>query len=257
MILFMSFEQCGSWCEALDLVLIVLLPKSDGGRRPIGLFCTLIRLWMRARIWAARTWEATHASSSVFAGPDMGAQKASWQESFAAEAAALTGDEHAQGLLDLVKAFETIPHHVLVQAAASLGYPLRLLRLSVAAYRLRRSVGVEGAYSATIRACRGITAGSGFATSELKVLLHDLVVLLHARWPYTLSVKLYVDDLTLSASGQPQQVIQVVVDAIDFAVEYLEDGLIMEASAKKSKVCQLQLGCRCYPGGNCHAACLS
>ena len=64
---------------------------------------------MRTRIWLARAWEAAHALPEVFAGPDMGAQKAAWQASFSAESAALTGEDHAQGLLDLVKAFETVP----------------------------------------------------------------------------------------------------------------------------------------------------
>ena len=36
--LFMCFERLGDWCDALNLVLIVLLPKADGGFRPIGLF---------------------------------------------------------------------------------------------------------------------------------------------------------------------------------------------------------------------------
>ena len=48
--LFLAFEQHGTWCEVLDLVLIVLLPKGEGGFRPIGLFPTVIRLWMRTRI---------------------------------------------------------------------------------------------------------------------------------------------------------------------------------------------------------------
>ena len=80
---------------------------------------------------------------------------------------------------------------------------MRLLKLSLAAYRLQRTVGADGAYSKTVRATRGITAGSGFATTELKLLLHDLVVLLHARWPVALIVKLCVDDLALAACGLP------------------------------------------------------
>jgi hypothetical protein len=88
-LLFMAFEATGGWCQALNLVLIVLLPKSDGGRRPIGLFCTLIRVWMRARLWAVRKWEAANALPGVFAGPEMGAQKAAWQAAFAAESANL------------------------------------------------------------------------------------------------------------------------------------------------------------------------
>jgi len=113
----------------------VLLPKPDGGS-----FLTLIRIWMRARIWAARKWERAHDHEAMFAGPDMDAQKASWQEAFAAEAAHLDGSEHAQALLDLVKAFETVPHWVLAEAAKLKGYPMAILRLSLAAYRLQRTI---------------------------------------------------------------------------------------------------------------------
>lgn len=125
--LFPAFEGEGCWCQALNLVLIVLLPKPDGGRRPIGLFPTIVRLCMRARIAKARQWESKNDHDSLFAGPDMGAQKAACHEAFTAEATNLSGLENAQALLDLVKAFETVPHSVLVEAAKekrlSHGYP--------------------------------------------------------------------------------------------------------------------------------------
>ena len=47
-VLFASFEALGPWSQALDLVLIILLPKTDGRLRPIGLFPAVVRLWMRA-----------------------------------------------------------------------------------------------------------------------------------------------------------------------------------------------------------------
>ena len=65
--LFLCFEAVGDWCMAVNLVLIVLLPKPDGGIRPNGLFPTIIRIWMRARIWAARQWERLHDHLSLFA----------------------------------------------------------------------------------------------------------------------------------------------------------------------------------------------
>ncbi len=111
----------------------------------------------------------------------MGTQTASWQEAFAAEAANLGGMDHAQALLDLVKAFEIVPLWVLVEAAKLKGYPAIVLQLSLAAYRLLRTIGVDGVYSRTIKATRGITAGSGFAHSELRVLLLDLINALQAR----------------------------------------------------------------------------
>ena len=44
----------------------------------------------------------------------------------------------AKVLLDLVKAFERIPHRVLRREADRLGYPLRLLRLAIAVYKMPR-----------------------------------------------------------------------------------------------------------------------
>ena len=193
-----TFEALGHWADALNLVLIVLLPKTDGGFRPIGLFPTVIRLWMRTRICVARAWEAATAMPCLFGGAGMGAQRAAWEAAFASELAAHCRNDHLQILLDLVKAFETVPHDKLVEAAVAKGYSVVVLRLSIQAYRLQRSIGVDGVYSRCVVACRGITAGSGFATSELRLLLLDTMVELRRRWSVQLSVKLYVDDLTLS-----------------------------------------------------------
>ena len=49
-------------------------------------------------------------------------------------------------------------------------------------------------------------------------------------------VKLYVDDLTIAACGVPQRIIAIMIQVIDFVVEELEVRLLMEVSAKKSKV---------------------
>ena len=59
----------------------------------------------------------------------MGAQKVAFQVSVAAEVAALENGVFAARLLDLVGAFEKVPHHVLVSTAIALVYPLALLRL--------------------------------------------------------------------------------------------------------------------------------
>ena len=57
-LLFAAAERFGCWPLLLRLVVIVLLPKPDGGRRPIGLFPTPIRIWMRARSDIARRWDS-------------------------------------------------------------------------------------------------------------------------------------------------------------------------------------------------------
>jgi hypothetical protein len=236
-VLFRMFENCGHWGEVIDLVLIVLLPKADGGFRPIGLFPTIVRVWMRARIWVARAWEAANAHPCLFGGPKMGAQRASWQAAFVSEMAAIAKMDHAQALLDLVKAFETIPHHLVVEAAKAKGYNLIVLRLSLASYMIRRSVGIEGVFSRRIRASRGITAGSGFATTELRLLLQGVVERVQLRWNVaTVGLKLYVDDLTLTVSGLPQYVAKTLAAVVDFVIGILQDELLLEVSAKKSGI---------------------
>ena len=71
-----------------------------------------------------------------------------------------------QVLLDLVKAFERIPYRVLRREANRLGYPLRMLRLAIAVYKMPRVVRVGEAVSDLDWATRGIVAGSGEGTSH-------------------------------------------------------------------------------------------
>ena len=104
---------------------------------------------------------------SIFCGPGKGAQAAAHQIAFVAESAALSKNTFGTSLLDFVKAFESVPHAILVEVARRLGYPLVILRLCIASYRLKRAIGVEGIYSEEIVATRGITAGSGTATTEI------------------------------------------------------------------------------------------
>ena len=72
-----------------------------------------------------------------------------------------TSVEYVQTLLDLVKAFDKVPLWLLIREAIALGYPLRLLRLSIATYQLKRVIRVGSVISKVVMATTGITAGSG------------------------------------------------------------------------------------------------
>ncbi|CAK0867119.1 unnamed protein product, partial [Prorocentrum cordatum] len=229
----LAAERLGRWTAACNLVLIVLLPKPDGGLRPIGLFPTLIRIWMRARATVARAWEAAHALPSVFGSAGRGAQRAAWAATFAAEASAASARHHVASLLDLVKAFERIPRHLVAAAAVRLGFDLVVLRLSLASYRLARAIGVEGTFSCLLVATRGITAGSGFATVELQMLLHESMLIAMFRWPL-LQLLLYVDDLTITASGFPEEALAAVSRGTEFFVDMFEKCLQLTVSPTKS-----------------------
>ena len=131
----------------------------------------------------------------------------------------MTRIDFAGSLVDLDKAFETVPHHVLVAAARALGYPIVLFRLCLMAYRFPRTIGIDGNYSRTLVATRGITAGSGSATSELRVLLFGMMNELNERCSRQLTVKLYVDDLTLATSGHTRQLVALMIEVVDFVAD--------------------------------------
>ncbi len=137
-----------------------------------------------------------------YAGKARGADVGAWTQACRAEFAAATGASFTQLLLDLVKCFDHVPHDILAREASAVGYPLHLLRLALAADRLPRTVAVQGTYSATVLAQRGVTAGSGLATTELRVLLLRLLKRIADRYP-SMKLTAYVDDIAAEAVGTP------------------------------------------------------
>jgi len=232
-IILMAAELLGQWPAALHLIVVVLIPKADGGRRPIGLFPAIIRVWARARSEVAKMWIAAHPQPGVYGGAGMGAQKAAWQVAFQAEAAAHSRQEFGHSLLDLVKAFEQVQHWTLVRAATKHHFNLWLLRMSLAAYRIKRTVSVDGCCSRCVVACCGITAGSVFATTELRLLFIDIINDTYRIWT-GISISVYVDDATLAATGEGVYVAAMVSGATDHFVHHLEDVLQLEVSIAKS-----------------------
>ena len=85
-------------------------------------------------------WERANHRPYLYAGKGMGADVAAWKQAARAELVATMKDSvgYAQVLLDLVKAFDRIPHWLLVREAIALGFPLWHLRLAIATYKLTR-----------------------------------------------------------------------------------------------------------------------
>ena len=125
---------------------------------------------MRIRLADAAVWQSAHARPWLFAGESKGAEVASWKQAWRSEQAFSKRWSYGAAFLDLVKAFafERVPHDLLVRQARALGYNLRLLRVSLAAYRLARAIRVEGACSCLLTATRGVTARAGHAVIELR-----------------------------------------------------------------------------------------
>ena len=58
----------------------------------------------------AKDWKETTATPELYGGKGMGAQRAAWTAAFQAENARYDDVQQAVVMLDLVKAFERIPH---------------------------------------------------------------------------------------------------------------------------------------------------
>ena len=110
-------------------------------------------------------------------------------------------------MLDLVKAFERIPHWLLLQEAKALGYPVWMLKLSVATYRLKRVLRIGTVVSNIVVALRGITAGSGFATTEMKLVMLRLVLRTGLAHP-TVTPTLFVGDLSAETIGPAEHIVE-------------------------------------------------
>jgi len=153
----------------------------------------------------------------------------------AVAAAAAADKTYATVLLDLVKAFETIPHQHVLNAAKGNGYNLWVLRLSLKAYRVPRTIMVDGVCSSLHVATQGITAGSGFATEELACLLMEACDALLENYP-SIDLTEYVDDLTLGQAGPGWFVVDILASATNFIIEWLEGKLQLTISRDKSVV---------------------
>lgn len=83
-------ERCGRWPNMVGVVIIVLLPRDDGGFRPIGLLPFITKLWMKARREDGVEWERQQARPYLFVGEHKGANIAAWKQPARAELAAAT-----------------------------------------------------------------------------------------------------------------------------------------------------------------------
>ena len=155
---------------------------------------------MRVRLWIAQTWMSVNDRPYFYAEPAKGPDVAAWKQALLADQAHSSQMSYVCTLLDLVKAFDSVPFDRLAKQAIQYDYNLWLLRLSLAAYRLGRVLCIDGSCSAIVWATRGLTAGSVLATIELRVLLiqwadEAVALSLHAR------LTVYVDDVTIETVG--------------------------------------------------------
>jgi hypothetical protein len=154
--------------------MLLLYEKAQGGFRPIGLLPTIIRLWEYCRKTYLWDWEEENQRGYNWAAPGKSSYTVVAHQSLAVEAA---GPDlfSALALLDLVKAYELVPRHRILDGAILFSFPLAILRVIFAVFNLDRFTCIQGCFSSAVHVVFSIIiAGSVFGPALLRMPQHRL-----------------------------------------------------------------------------------
>ena len=236
-VLYMYMEASGLAPSPVRTVTASLIPKPSGGLRGIGLLRSFIRIWERCQKPLVVQWESLMGS-----GPEFSASRgrspldAVWRRAVNAELAHSNGQIACSILMDLRKCYDMLAHLPTAVRGVAAGFPIALLRISMAMYTWARRVVLDGAFSRCIFPHRSIIVGSCFATYQLKVFLRPLIARMLSLHPHS-TLEFFVDDAVVSCLGASADFVSAVVtgSARDL-VKALEDDGLGIASDKTSIV---------------------
>lgn len=162
-------EDIGEWRDGINAAVPALIPKAEGGLRPIGLFRGVYRLWARARGPEAAGWERTHDRAYFSDRESNGALDTVWDQAFRAERNTADGSAAASVLVDMKRFYEHFDHGLLKKRAENTGFVEKLTALALARHRAPRYITNRGKLTAAIHPKRDVITGCGFATTWVKV----------------------------------------------------------------------------------------
>ncbi len=228
-------EMLGHIPTRVALVIVLLLNKKLGGRRPIGIMPTMYRVWAAVRKPLLHRWERAYSRGYFAAARGKSAADAAWNRALRAEHATLVGASAGSILWDLRKCFEHGNRALLAREAEALQFPLAMARLAVAMYAAERRLCLDGAFSDPVEATRGFIAGCAWALACIKVTLVRRLDAYVIRHPHADS-EFYVDDVEVQSVGQAKSVVRdLVAAAVDLA-DILENTLGYPLAADKAVV---------------------
>ena len=221
----------------LATVLMLLLPKSSGGWRTIGIFTSVVRLYMR---WTRRhitdLWERTFVRPYWFGQRGSTCQQCTWRLSMVGEYARATGQAAASSLVDLAKAYEYIDHPYVWQMGQKHGFNMRILRFLLGLYCGPRILMVNGVATARVHALLAtVIAGCAHATALMKLSLVDSLDYALGRWP-SVQAAVVVDDTQFQVIGTPALVKRAIAGVTKDFRSHIEDVARMLVSVPKLEV---------------------
>ncbi len=168
----MAIEKLRRWPHQIRSVVAVALGKRTGGARLIGLCAALYRIWAKVRYAHCRVLlEARLARPCFAAAPHRGAEKAAFEASLDAEAAASRNLVSAASTVDMHKFYENITVVDFAKGAANLGIPSIIVALTAHIYTGPRMLRVRRAAAPPIFPRKSIIAGCTWATVHVRVMM--------------------------------------------------------------------------------------
>ncbi len=234
--LYAAVEFAGSWPRQVALVVAALLPKVAGGFRSIGLMPAVYRVWAKARRKLSDAWELRHTRPYLAAAKGNGAIDTMWRLGTRQEADVGEGLQAAVIAEDLKAFFECIGRERLAAEAEALGYPMALIRAAFGAYAHARVMTLQGRIARELYPTRGVVAGCCLAMALTKVFYVRSFDTFVARAPPGIVLDAYVDDITLSMTGNGRTVVIELTRAHEQLTELVRGDLDCEFAPGKTAV---------------------
>ncbi len=228
-VFFHALERLGFWPHQLAAVVIVLIPKKSGGRRPIGIEATMVRWWEKIRRPMILAWRLRTQKPYDCMAMGISCEQAVYEQSIRDEALQHEGKVSATALVDVVKAFESVFLSHVFSAALDLGFPAAILILVLESCAALRYLSFEKAFADPVSTLTAIVAGGTYATDMLAMVIAAPIDAIIARYQQVM-VYTVVDDVTLRAEGTESSVVADLTAAVRDLIDVLEGDLDMVIS---------------------------
>ncbi len=233
-----AIEVAGRWPTQMKLTTMTLIEKRQGGHRAIGKMPSLYRLWSKARRPYAAEWEAANERPFFAASAGVGPADAVYRQALKQEAGIANGLESIVILDDLEAFYESISRERLLTEARALGFPVSIVRASLAAYVGPRMLTMEGKAAKELYPKKGLVAGCSFATTFVNMFYLRNFDELAKTFEPGIQLELYIDDIAISAEAAGDSIASKVIGARESMVKCVTEDL----------------GCTIAPGKSCLVA---
>ena len=235
---FMVVEEVGRWPDAIQDIIVHLIPKPTSGNRPIWVLPSPIRWWEKLRkliIWQGKAQDPREYNWST---KGRSAEAAMYGQALRDEAALARGHHVAATLFDLIEAYETVKLELVWKAGKRFNFLLRVLKIALEACAFTRHLIFNNASADPVQTISAISAGAGAALDALLLVPMGPIDELTKMSGTMAAFVLYVDDLGAHTRGSNERMVaEQSGKVVDLAIQLFEGelGLTISRGGKDSR----------------------